>query len=417
MIQSLPSRNKQLIESPFVWLKEKAERDRQRTGVPSKLWYIKGKIYDLSQFLQLHPGGDYFLSLTQGQDITEMYYSHHLNMEKCNAILQKYYVRDADKIDQYFDYDEKGFYLTLHKKVSDYFKTRDKGPTLMMKLVVFIALFSFIITFLLTCTLQSYLWAIICGYTLYVCFGLGHNFLHQGSFEPRRYLADLSFFSHFHWAITHCISHHHFTNSNIDLEVTSFEPYYKTQKSKLPNNKYFRYYMDVFFALVSTIQFLSTIQQLLRGEERIRKEYFIPIVEYLILYYFCGDALEGFKLFMVIQSTSSYLTLKYSLITHHNNICYTDGCSIVPSRDFGIYTLQTSQDHDPQVIFPFNMFIFQGFNQHTLHHMFPTVDESRIPEIQHFLLETIQEFKLQHIYKQRTVGELYKAHNDFVFGK
>ncbi|CAD8208961.1 unnamed protein product [Paramecium pentaurelia] len=101
-------------------------------------------------------------------------------------------------------------------------------------------------------------------------------------------------------------------------------------------------------------------QQLLKGEERIMKEYFIPIVEYLILYYFCGDALEGLTLFMVIQSTSSYLTLKYSLITHHNNICYTDGCSIVLFRDFGIYTLQTSQDHDLQVISLLACFFFKG---------------------------------------------------------
>lgn len=58
--------------------------------------------------------------------------------------------------------------------------------------------------------------------------------------------------------------------------------------------------MDLFFALVSTLQFVSTIYEVLRGRERIRKEYFIPIFEYLIIYCFCGEALEGFKLFMII---------------------------------------------------------------------------------------------------------------------
>ncbi|CAD8141255.1 unnamed protein product [Paramecium pentaurelia] len=45
----------------------KSRKKKSKTRVPSKLSYILGKIYDLSKFLSLHPGGDYFLSLAQNQ--------------------------------------------------------------------------------------------------------------------------------------------------------------------------------------------------------------------------------------------------------------------------------------------------------------------------------------------------------------
>lgn len=80
-----------------------------------------------------------------------MFYSHHLDLDKCKTILQKYYVRQSDTINQYFDFREDGFYRTLHKKVANHFKTHDNSPTLSMNLTFIITLFSFIFTFAMTC--------------------------------------------------------------------------------------------------------------------------------------------------------------------------------------------------------------------------------------------------------------------------
>ncbi|CAK87368.1 unnamed protein product (macronuclear) [Paramecium tetraurelia] len=417
MIPSLPSRGKQLLESPFIWLKEKAEMDRKRTGVPSNMWYVQGKIYDLSKFLKEHPGGENFLKLTQGQDITEMYFAHHLNLDKCQAILSKYYVREADRVQQYFNFDQNGFYRTLHRRVGDYFKVRDKGPSLSMKLTVISALFAFCLTFGLTCIHQSFWWALLCGYTLFVCFGIAHNFMHQGAKQPLRYMSDLLFFSHYHWVITHCISHHHYPNSNIDFEMTSMEPFFITTKSRLPNNRFLPYYINIVFGFISTLQFISTIIQIIKGEEQLRKEYLIPVIEYFIIYSFCLDGTLAFKLFMAIQCFASFLSLKYPLIIHRNSFNYSDGSTIQPSNDYGIYVIQTTTDHDLWIQFPLNMFLFQSFNHHILHHMFPTVDESRIPEIHHILEQTLKDFNLQDILKKYNFFELYKSHNEFLLEK
>lgn len=89
--QAFPSRNQQLIESPYQWLKDKREVvlvvlsnclddllltlqvDSAAVGIPPNLWAIRGKLYDLNQFVERHPGGPEWLSMTRGSDITDFY--------------------------------------------------------------------------------------------------------------------------------------------------------------------------------------------------------------------------------------------------------------------------------------------------------------------------------------------------------
>lgn len=44
-----------------------------------KYWIVENKMYDLSQYVNNHPGGESWLRLTQGQDVTEHFIVHHLN--------------------------------------------------------------------------------------------------------------------------------------------------------------------------------------------------------------------------------------------------------------------------------------------------------------------------------------------------
>ena len=77
----LPSRNSQMLESPVVWLAEKAADDCRRVGVPPNLWCVRGKLYDLATFAARHPGGRQWLDMTRGQDITELVEVHHFNTQ------------------------------------------------------------------------------------------------------------------------------------------------------------------------------------------------------------------------------------------------------------------------------------------------------------------------------------------------
>ncbi len=56
--------------SPTEWMIEKKKRDQSLTGCPPSLWLIHGKLYDLTAFVDKHPGGASWLAYTQGTDCT-----------------------------------------------------------------------------------------------------------------------------------------------------------------------------------------------------------------------------------------------------------------------------------------------------------------------------------------------------------
>ncbi len=94
--KTLPTRG--LQGSPQIWMQEKKERDAQLWGCDtSNLWIIENKLYDLNNFVDQHPGGSRWLSMTKGQDVTELFIIHHLNETKARETLSKYYVKDTQK--------------------------------------------------------------------------------------------------------------------------------------------------------------------------------------------------------------------------------------------------------------------------------------------------------------------------------
>jgi cytochrome b involved in lipid metabolism len=45
----------------------------------SNYWIVENKYYDLTNFVDKHPGGSKWLTLTKGQDVTDLFIIHHLN--------------------------------------------------------------------------------------------------------------------------------------------------------------------------------------------------------------------------------------------------------------------------------------------------------------------------------------------------
>ena len=70
------------------------------------------------------------------------------------------------------------------------------------------------------------------GSVLSCLLGMAHNFFHQAN-NFRMYYFDLSPHSSYEWRITHAFSHHLFTNTLYDFEVSMLEPFIEV----LPNPK------------------------------------------------------------------------------------------------------------------------------------------------------------------------------------
>ena len=54
------------------------------------MWLIHGNLYDLSQFMDKHPGGKEWLEFTRGTDCTTEFETHHLDDGKMRKYLKTY---------------------------------------------------------------------------------------------------------------------------------------------------------------------------------------------------------------------------------------------------------------------------------------------------------------------------------------
>lgn len=96
------------------------ESKRQDDNIEDGLWRIHNTLYDLTDFIENHPGGPDWLRLTKGQDITEAFLCHHLVDKRVEPLLKKYRVRETTRPrNSKLTFNEDGFYMTLRRKVAE----------------------------------------------------------------------------------------------------------------------------------------------------------------------------------------------------------------------------------------------------------------------------------------------------------
>ena len=86
-------------------------------------WYLYGKTYDLTNFLDKHPGGRTILELTKNEnDITATFESYHslANIKNIRKVLEYYKISDNGK-KQLYTFDKNDFYNVCRTKVKEYF--------------------------------------------------------------------------------------------------------------------------------------------------------------------------------------------------------------------------------------------------------------------------------------------------------
>lgn len=57
---------------------------------PHSYYIIDDKVYDLKDWIPIHPGGSLWFSRSYGRDISTLVHSYHANPENCKKILAKY---------------------------------------------------------------------------------------------------------------------------------------------------------------------------------------------------------------------------------------------------------------------------------------------------------------------------------------
>jgi cytochrome b involved in lipid metabolism len=101
------------------------------------LWRVHDKLYDLSDFVEKHPGGRDWIKVTKGTDITEQFETHHINATKAEQLLNTFFIRDASLKRNYkFTYKDDGFYRTMKRRVADILPELDTKPKKMSEVSV-----------------------------------------------------------------------------------------------------------------------------------------------------------------------------------------------------------------------------------------------------------------------------------------
>ncbi len=145
------------------------------------LWRVGDDVYDLSSFVNVHPGGAEWLELTKGTDITEAFHTCHVFVNRAEAVLAKYHVRSCSDIPRTspYTFHPDGFYCRLRSRVADALRDVGTAPTLKMMLMADAILLTFHILMLMTAFTGSYMLAVLTGLVLGMNVSCAHNFLHQ----------------------------------------------------------------------------------------------------------------------------------------------------------------------------------------------------------------------------------------------
>ena len=188
------------------------------------LWRVHDKLYDLTGFVRRHPGGAEWLELTKGVDITEQFETHHIT-NKAEEILKNFYVRDAELPRNYtLTFKESGFYRTLKRKVASKIGSVDKTPVKISNMISDLILGLVFASAILAVKDNNFYLAVLSGLLLEWLLTIAHNYFHQKD-NWRMFCFNLTLLNYRDWRVSHAMSHHLYTNSFYDMEISMFEPW------------------------------------------------------------------------------------------------------------------------------------------------------------------------------------------------
>ncbi|XP_065332153.1 cytochrome b5-related protein-like [Cloeon dipterum] len=401
------------------------------------LWRIHDKLYDFSKFAAIHPGGEEWLKLTKGTDITEAFETHHISPMP-SRMLKRFQVREAksERLPPY-TFNPGGFYATLRGRVYGVFPELEmRGISIQTRILADTVAFSFFLFVGLAAAYQSFKLAAFAGVLLCMLTVASHNFFHLRE-NWRRYYFDLSLMSSSDWRVSHGLSHHLYPNSLYDLEISMFEPFnirwLPVEKSLF--TKVFPWIGSVIvYCFVFPSEIIRRVQN--RG---FQKGDLIPFIVPLVMLRYSpeGHVLPTILLWITVVLSGS---LCFGIVgvnaAHHHPEIFHDGDTPRADTDWGLAALDTVRDR-PSVsgvrgglstdangalrvvvdarrssdLASFVKVMF-NFGHHSLHHLFPTIDHWHLPQLYPVLEQTLNEFGIPFntlSFSGLLIGQLQQA--------
>ncbi|XP_068631262.1 cytochrome b5-related protein-like [Battus philenor] len=408
-----PSLRDSGFRDPIQWLIGKALDD----GAEG-IWRIHDKLYDLTSFIKQHPGGEEWLELTKGTDVTEAFESHHLN-PAIESILNKYYVKDAKTPrNSPFTFKEDGFYRTLKREVYEELKKIPKNVSRTTYLITDLLFLALLCSSAMACWVKNIwlaqFWYIFSSTSLALLTVACHNFVHQKT-NWRMFLFNMSMWSYRDFRVSHVLSHHLYTNTLMDLEISGLEPVllFNPRKDKPIYARLGFITEFFFFPFIFLLGFFKRFISIFVREGFFKKHYrwhdglgfLLPLWMWLVT----GSSLSSvINVWLWIVCTGSLLFYLIGVnAAHHHPEAIKDGDQPRDETpDWGAHQVEALLDRKD--INGNTFAVVTLFGEHALHHMFPTLDHAVLKYLHPLFIKTCEKFKAN--YRMSTQFEMSLGH-------
>ncbi len=406
---------------------------------PSQLWEIHGKYYDLSPFLDAHPGGKRMLMLARGKDCTEVFESVHLFGKKPHAMLARYFVADKESHSETFSWAKEGFYETLRTRVQKHFEGQavDLGMTrgyqtrighgtrwFHFRFWALLALFALVSW---AAVVHANVWCALAWWPLaFVLGGYGHEGLHGGVFHAQgmnRLVAllgmDLNGLSSFVYSHVHVTAHHVYTNiERVDPDIEIHYPLIR--EFAYQERRWFHRFQHLYcwpiYAVALPIAGAMDVQAMFTRKWGklpmllpYRAEMAIFVLSrvlsiawlYVLPHLLHDTGVAPLVNLCMILPASLLTNLNFALNHQARRPMLLDEeepprLALESFRDWGELQVRTTCDYQHGRWWA--DMLFSGLNYQVEHHLFPLLSYSKLPEIAPLVRETCSEFGLPYHY-------------------
>jgi linoleoyl-CoA desaturase len=375
------------------------------------MWNLYGKHYDLTDFIDKHPGGKHILELTKNlEDITALFETYHAfsNMENIQKQLDHYEIPILEKDPPYsFEFSK---YRQLVKKVKSIYPDRktiksDRSFFLQMVGTFLIFFVSFYFTYV--STIPNYL-----KYFTQICYSftessIQFNILHDGShYSISKNYKYNQFFSklgnningwNFHaWFYHHVYLHHSFTGLKNDPDTDLY---------RFNLISYIRsfYQAVIFYTLFPGQQFG---QAFLYSMIPITQKYYWSVTKLpnIIYYDFIDIGLISFKLYYLYKAGFLFFIIHAFIVNSLYFINIFPNHSLSETKNENKYN---GNDWAKMQIMHSGNFlnnnwwwtrIFGGINFQIEHHLFPNMSNIHYMKVAPIVKEYCQENNIPYVH-------------------
>ena len=389
----------------------------------------KGKVYDITDFVDKHPGGREQIMLAAGRDMTQLFHSYH--QDHVAGLIEKKckYVGDLVSDEMPAFVPETGrFYQTLNQRVAHYFKSNGVDPKvdiLTFCRYIFICFFSVYFWYMCisvhaTNTVLSLIIAAVSGlFTALVAMTVGHDGNHYAiTHKPWVWTAcffcsgSLTGYSSLSWRYQHTYGHHMYTNidgADPDIHTNLSGPdirRIKPRQSWFPTYRIQHLYMPIVYPFLSfkmkfedfhtfyvmkkaTIRInpLTTFQFVMFIGEKV-----VHVLLRFILPYLFVSLFSVILLNLVADIVTGLWQAVISQITHVNSM--VEWPEEKYEKPWAEMQVATTVDFATDSWF-WSM-LTGTVNHQVAHHLFPGVLQTYYPVITPIVKQTCAEFGIQY---------------------